>query len=116
MKISKRIVLFVMLVFLTVQTGCAGVPMRIDSSPKRPIDTTKGRVIEDQSCGFELFLLLPIRVNGRQERAYQNLIKAAKGDYIADLEINEEWRYTLFLGTKYCTNLRATAYPYIKEK
>lgn len=117
MKISKRIVLFIILVFLLINIGCSGVPVRIDSFPKQPVDTTKGkgRTITAKSCGFQLFLLIPIMVNGRQAKAYQELLMKAERDYITNIKIKESWVYG-FVGTAYCTELEATAYPYLTEK
>lgn len=115
MKILKRITLLIMIVFLMISIGCSGAPVRIDSTPQRPIDTTKGRVITASSCGFQLFLLIPIMVNGRQARAYQNLLMAAGRDYITDIKIKESWVYG-FVGTAYCTDFEATAYPYMTAK
>mgnify|MGYP001609766191 FL=1 len=115
MKITKRIILFIMLALLIVNIGCSGVPVKIDSFPKRSIDTTKGRVIRAQACGFQLLLLIPIMINGRQARAYQYLLMNAGGDYITNVKVKESWTYGL-VGTIYCTELEATAYPYMVEK
>jgi hypothetical protein len=115
MIILKRIVLFIMLTLLIVTIGCSSVPIKIDSSPKRAIDTTKGRVIKADSCGFQLFLLIPIMVNGRQDRAYHDLLMYAGGDYVTDVKVKESWIYG-FVGTAYCTELQAIAYPYMMEK
>ncbi|MBI4686066.1 MAG: hypothetical protein HY755_12855 [Nitrospirae bacterium] len=115
MKILKGITLLIMIVFLMISIGCTGAPVRIDSIPQRPIDTTKGRVITSSACGFQLFLLIPIMVNSRQERAYESLRMAAGSDYMTDVKIKESWTYGL-VGTAYCTDFEATAYPYMTEK
>lgn len=115
MIILKRIVLFIMLTLLIVNVGCSSVPVKIDSIPKRSIDTTKGRVLTAQACGFQLFLLIPIMINGRQARAYHDLLMNAGGDYVTDVKVKERWIYG-FVGTAYCTELQATAYPYMIEK
>ena len=112
MKISRRIVLFIMFVLII---GCAGTPVKIDSLPRQSIDTTKGRVITAQACGFQLLLWIPIMINERQARAYQNLLMAAGKEHIADVKIKESWTYA-FVGTVYCTELEATAYPHMTEK
>lgn len=112
MKRLKRIILFVMSVLII---GCSGTPVKIDSLPKQPIDTTKGRVISAQACGFQLLLLIPIMINERQSRAYQELLNAAGREYITDVKIKESWTYA-FVGTVYCTELEATAYPYMTAK
>ncbi len=111
MKISRRIVLFIMFVLII---GCAGTPVKIDSLPKQPIDTAKGRVITAQACGFQLLLLIPIMINERQSRAYQELLMAAGREHITDVKIKESWTYA-FVGTIYCTQFEATAYPYMTD-
>lgn len=115
MKIPKMIILFIMFVFLVINIGCSGVPVRMVSSPQRSIDTTKGRVIYARSCGFQLLLLIPIMVNGRQARAYQALLMTAGSDYITDVKMKESWIYG-FVGTAYCSEFQATAYPYMTAK
>lgn len=115
MKRLKRIFLFIMLTLLILNIGCSGVPVKIDSVPKQPIDTTKGRVITAQACGFQLLLLIPIMINERQSRAYQELLNAAGREHITDVKIKESWTYA-FIGTVYCTELEATAYPYMTGK
>ena len=115
MKISKRIFLFIMLALLIINIGCSGVPVKIDSFPRQSIDTTKGRVITAQACGVQLLLWIPIMINERQSRAYQELLKAAGRERITDVKIKESWTYAL-VGTVYCTELEATAYPYMTEK
>jgi len=115
MKILKKITLLIMIVFLMVSIGCSSAPLRINSTPQQPVDTSKGRVINAKSCGFQLLLFIPIMVNGRQARAYQKLLLTAQGDYITDVKMKESWVYG-FAGTAYCTEFEATAYPYIAPK
>ncbi len=115
MKPLRKIAALIILVFLISNISCSGVPIKIDSIAKQPIDTTKGRAITAQACGFQLLLLIPIRINSRLERAYQSLRHKAEGGYIADVKVREKWRYG-FVGTGYCTILEATAYPYITKE
>lgn len=112
MKILKRITLFIMVAFLVISIGCSGLPVKIDSTLQRLIDTSKGRVVTAKSCGFQLLLFIPIAVNNRQTRAYQRLNMNAGGDYITDIKMKESWVYG-FVGTAYCTEFEATAYPYM---
>ena len=55
-------------------------------------------------------MFFPLGVNGRQERAYAQLKKQARGEYVTDIKIQESWRYAV-LGTTYRTTLTAMAYP-----
>jgi hypothetical protein len=89
--------------------GCAGTPVTLKSVSAKDIDKTIARPISGEACGFELFMLIPIRTNSRLERAFEELQKNARNDIIADVTIEETWRYG-FVGTKYCTILEAKAY------
>ena len=46
----------------------------------------------------------------RMELAYDSLMSQAEGDYVTDIKVREKWTYA-FVGTVYCTELEATAYP-----
>ena len=89
--------------------GCAGTPVTLKSAATKDFDQSSGRPISGEACGFELFQIIPIRINSRLERAYEDLLKSARNDILADLTIEERWRYA-FVGTKYCTVLEARAY------
>ncbi|HBA84142.1 MAG TPA: hypothetical protein DCZ95_08620 [Verrucomicrobia bacterium] len=111
MNLTKKIGSAFFAVLLTVSGwGCAGTKVHFDHVPVEKLDLTKGRTIKASSAGFQLLLLIPIAVNGRHYRAYEGLKKAAAGDYITDIQIQESWRYA-FVGTVYRTTFKATAYP-----
>lgn len=87
--------------------ACSGTPVQMGSSSAV---TTAGetRTISAQACGFQLLLLIPIALNSRAERAYEALTVRANGDPITDVQVQERWIYG-FVGTTYCTDLRAKA-------
>jgi hypothetical protein len=43
---------------------------RNKAGEKKAIDFSKGRQISSEACGFQLLLLIPIKTNGRAERAF----------------------------------------------
>lgn len=100
------------LLALALAAGCASTPIVLNAPPKGAVDMAKGRTVRGNGCGFQLLLLLPLAVNGRQERAYQELMGQARDDYVTDFKVEESWWYA-FVGTVYCTQLEATAYPYV---
>ena len=102
----------VLLAFFIVFTGCAGVPVSFNTMPEQPHDAAKGRTIEARACGFQLLLVIPISNNDRAQRAYSQLVEAAGNDYVTDIKVNESWIYAL-VGTAYCTEMQAMAYPKI---
>ena len=101
------LVIFAAIVF---NVGCAGTPVKVGSTIGQDFDASKGRSISASASGFQLFLLIPIKVNSRQARAYEALLAKAGGDYITDIKVQESWTYA-FVGTVYTTTITATAYP-----
>ncbi len=89
-------------------TGCAGVPVNLGSRVDSAVPISTGRTITAESCGFQLALFIPIKVNDRAERAYMQLENAAAGDFIIDVQVQASWTYG-FVGTLYCTRLQAKA-------
>jgi hypothetical protein len=75
---------------------------------------TKGRRIRAQAAGFQLLLVIPINVNSRQARAWEQLKQYAGNDYISDVTITERWTYG-YVGTAYTTIIEAMAYPRIQK-
>jgi hypothetical protein len=93
--------------------GCASPLTKIASVTDRTqVDLSKGRQISASASGFQLLLLIPIGVNGRQESAYNELLAQAGDSVLADVKITESWKYA-FVGTIYTTTIEATAYPRI---
>ena len=90
--------------------GCAGTKVNIDSYVPQNVDRTGGKTVKGSASGFQLFWLIPISINGRQARAYEELKRNAGNAYITDVKIMEGWRYA-FVGTVYVTDFEATAYP-----
>jgi len=110
MKLIKQSILISALAALS---ACSGVPAQLGSTttevPKN-VDFSQGRPINARACGFQLLLFIPIAVNSRMQNANEELIEKARGDYISDVKVTESWKYAV-VGTVYCTELSATAYP-----
>jgi len=103
-------------ILIGISVGCQSTPIRLNNITERSdIDTTKGRKITAHASGFQLFLVIPINVNSRQERAYQQLVEKAGNDVISDVRITERWTYG-YVGTAYTTLMEAMAYPRIVKK
>lgn len=113
MKALKKVLMVLSVVVFGVwMSGCAGKPVTFKSvDPKEYADVKdQGRTIKAKASGFQLLLLIPAGVNSRHERAYNELLEEAQGDYITDVKIEESWTYG-FVGTVYTTTMTATAYP-----
>jgi len=95
--------------------GCTGNPISVKSVTAKDVVMASGRPITAEGCGFQLLLFIPIQVNTRMQRAFDELNQKAGSDMIANLSIEEDWTYGL-LGTMYCTKLSATAYQKVGNK
>lgn len=95
--------------------GCSGSPISVKSVVAKDVDLSSSRQISAEGCGFQLLLFIPIKINSRLERAFEEINQRAGNDLIANLSIEETWTYG-FVGTMYCTTLRATAYQKVANK
>jgi hypothetical protein len=93
---------------LAIVAGCSGVPVALGTRSSVAMPDGAARTITAEACGFQLLLFIPISINSRLARAYQDLEKQAGSDYITDVEVQERWQYA-FVGTSYCTKLQAKA-------
>jgi hypothetical protein len=90
--------------------ACSSPTIRISSTPPPDIDRSGGRPISASACGYQLFQLIPISTNSRQITAYERLKQQAASDYVGDVVQTEKWYYGL-VGSVYCTEFTAKAYP-----
>ena len=116
--INKTIVGLATLTSL-ILSGCSGTAIHFEDDVKRKVnvenvDFTKQEKFSSSASGFQLLLFIPIEINSRHQRAYQDLRNQAGKDYLTNIRITESWTYA-FVGTVYTTKLEATAYPY-KDK
>jgi hypothetical protein len=96
-------------------SACSSTPVTMNEEVDRAdIDMTKGRMIRAQAAGFQLMLVIPIMVNSRQARAWEQLKQEGGNDYISGVTITERWTYG-FVGTAYTTIIEAMAYPRIRK-
>ncbi len=113
MKINKITILTIFFSCL-LMFGCAGKPIHLSPEIQKvdltTIDFENGRDLSASESGFQLLLLIPININGRHERAFQQLRGQAGNDYITDIKIQESWAWG-FVGTIYKTKIVAKAYP-----
>ncbi len=119
MKILNKTIVGLATLACLILSGCSGTPIRFGDDVKRKVnlanvDFTRGEKISASASGFQLLLLIPIEINSRHQRAYQDLRSQAEGYYLTDIKITESWTYA-FVGTIYTTKLQATAYPYKKK-
>ncbi len=74
------------------------------------LDLSQGHKVTGRASGLQLFGLIPIGVNERQERAYEQMKEAAGDDFVTNVKIQDVWKYVV-IGMKYNTIITATAYP-----
>lgn len=115
MNFLKGIKIFTVCMALVFVIGCAGTPIRFGGNDpnfdRTNVDYSKGREITASASGFQLLTVIPININDRHDRAYQQLRGMAGRDYITDIKIEESWTYA-FIGTVFTTTIKATAYPH----
>ncbi|KAF0216395.1 MAG: hypothetical protein FD174_3685 [Geobacteraceae bacterium] len=103
-------------VLLMLFAGCVGTPVTFKSLTDVKYDATKGRTVSGCACGFQVLFFIPIKINDRYERAYAELLHDAGPGYcVTDINVREGWKYG-FVGTAYCTDLKATAYPLLAAR
>ena len=98
--------------------GCVGVPVNFAErsvTDRGQVDLAQGKKITARASGFQLLLLIPIRINARQSNAYEELLAQAGDSVLSDITITESWQYA-FVGTIYTTTIEATAYPRLATK
>ena len=98
-----------------ILSACTSTPVRVnDEVNLADIDLTRGKMVRAKAAGFQLFLVIPIMVNSRQERAWERLKQDAGSDYISNVTITERWTYG-WVGTAYTTIIEGMAYPRIPK-
>lgn len=111
MKKTLTIMQVAILILFAACAGCVGSPVTFKSLTDVSYDATKGRMVSGSACGFQFLFFIPIKINDRYGRAYAELLNdAGPGYYVTDINVSERWKYG-FVGTAYCTDLKATAYP-----
>lgn len=99
----------ILLALSLMLAGCSSGPVKLNTTAPVDISELRPRQIASSACGFQLFMVIPIRINSRLQRAYDQLELLADGDPIGEIRLQEYWRYA-FVGTTHCTRLVATAY------
>lgn len=108
MTIKLKSFLLILLLAMLI-TGCSSGPVQLHTTKPLDISYQRSRNISSSACGFQLLMFIPIRVNSRFQRAYDQLVTLAAGDPIGEIRVQEFWRYA-FIGTSYCTQLVAKVY------
>jgi hypothetical protein len=97
-------------VALSSLAGCVFRPIHLGPAEHVAYDASRPREVSGHACGFMLAGIIPIALSDRDERAYRVMTEDARGDYIAQIDVQEHMAYA-FAGWVICTNLRGTAYP-----
>lgn len=92
--------------------ACSGTPVKLgEVTDISKIDRSKGELLETSASGFQLLLFIPIGINDRHQRAYEELKNMAGPDRVlTDVAIAEWWHYAV-IGTVYTSRMQAVAYP-----
>jgi hypothetical protein len=93
--------------------ACQGVPVNMAGTTvtdRAQFDPYAGQRISAEASGLQLLLFIPISVNDRQQRAFEQLRRAAGDRVLGDVTVTESWQWA-FVGTVYTTRIDAIAYP-----
>ena len=99
---ASRLTVVIVAVALMATAGCSS---RATPVGPRPTAATAGQNATGSGCGVLVFDLIPVMVNSRTARAYQNAI-AGRGVALTDTEIQDSWYWIPLVGTALCTTLR----------
>lgn len=92
---------------VTACVACTGPRIKIAPEPAGEYrTTTTGR---GSACGFNLFGVIPIAVNGRAQRAYDEALHTTGGVGLVDVKVTERWYYAV-VGNIYCTDIEGLGY------
>ena len=89
--------------------GCTFQAVHLGSSEPARYDPTRSRDVSGKACGFLFGGLIPIGLTSSAHRALGVLTERAQGDYVTDVEAEQEMTYA-FVGWTICTELHAVAY------
>ena len=90
-----------------VAAACTGPLVKVaPEPPTQYVTTTSG---QGSACGFSLFGVIPIAVNDRAQRAYDEALKASGGTGLTDVNVTERW-YWAYIGVVFCTDIDGVGY------
>jgi hypothetical protein len=101
----RRTKAWLMLVTAVVMVSCTSSPTLVGPKPRDGYEVL-GRA-SGSGCGLALFGVIPLGVNSRTERAYQEALKRG-GTGLIETELQNQWWWVPFLGLVYCTAIRGT--------
>lgn len=110
MSIRISVFLVTAAILASIGFGCTGDKVQFADAPMDKLDLSQGHKVTGRASGLQLFGLIPIGVNERQERAYEQMKEAAGDDFVTNVKIQDVWKYVV-IGMKYNTIITATAYP-----
>jgi hypothetical protein len=90
---------------LVAAAGCSG-PL-VNVAPVPPAAYSEGGTARGEACGMLLFGFIPISVNDRVERAYQQALAEARATSLTATSLTERWYFTP-IGPGLCTALEGT--------
>lgn len=81
----------------------------VDIAPPPPAHYVTTHEGEGTACGVNLLGFIPIKVNSRIERAYQQALEKAGATGLMETQVTDRW-YWIYVGDLFCTDVRGTGY------
>ena len=87
--------------------SCAGPFVNVAPTP--PVGAMITHKAHGEACGVNLFGVIPIGVNDRAQRAYDEAVEGADATGLTDTKITDRWAW-VFVGEKFCTIVHGNGY------
>jgi hypothetical protein len=100
----------VLLVSAVLGAGCVGTAVQFADPPMDKLDLSRGTSVMGAASGLSLFECIPIGINQRHARAYDRMQRKVPYQHLTNITVQDSWKWA-FIGYKYSTIMRATAYP-----
>jgi hypothetical protein len=96
----RRHSMLVLLLSALLVSGCSGPLTKV--APMPPPGSVLTREGKGAACGVNLMGVIPILVNSRAERAYNQAVERAGATGLTDTKVTDRWSY-IFVGARFCT-------------
>jgi len=95
----KKIILLLSLAIVILATGCGSKTLYVRTPPANFSTSCKSLgEVEGTGGGLLLWALVPLGVNGRFDRAYQEALDSVGATHLTDVKVVDHWYYIPFLG------------------
>ncbi len=114
MSVRQRLACVALAALACAATGCVGQVAMVAPQPLRQGAVVDAGPAQGSACGFLLLGVIPISINDRVSRAYEQALTAANAGAVTDTSVQERWYFAL-IGTVLCSDLSGRAVRYAQN-